>query len=444
VQRVLVIDDNAAFRESVGLCLEARGFAVEAAGSAEEGLRAACGGAPGLILLDVKLPDGSGLSVLRELQRREVPAPVVVMTGFPSSDTAIDALRMGATDYLSKPIPSESLIELARRLCRRPDARAQASGGEVEAPEDELLVGQSPGMVEVFKAVGRAAPTGAPVLLRGESGTGKEPVARAIHRHSGRSGPFVAVNCSAVVETLAESELFGHERGAFTGAVERRRGRFELAAGGTLFLDEIGDAPASVQAKLLRALDRGEFERVGGRETLRAQARIVAATNRDLEGMVREGGFRADLYYRLSVVTISLPALRERPEDIPLLVRHLLHRVALRVGRRAEGVSRSALLRLVEYPWPGNVRELENVLTRAVIRTGGGVVGRDDLPLLAAPEERPGGDDLRPRTLAEVERVHIERMLRVTQGNRGRACDLLGITRPTLRRKMREYGLQSV
>ncbi|MBI2952562.1 sigma-54-dependent Fis family transcriptional regulator, partial [bacterium] len=264
MQRVLVIDDNAAFRESVGLCLEARGFAVEAAGSAEEGLRAACGGAPGLILLDVKLPDGSGLSVLRELQRREVPAPVVVMTGFPSSDTAIDALRMGATDYLSKPIPSESLIELARRLCRRPDARAQASVGEVEAPEDELLVGQSPGMVEVFKAVGRAAPTGAPVLLRGESGTGKEPVARAIHRHSGRSGPFVAVNCSAVVETLAESELFGHERGAFTGAVERRRGRFELAAGGTLFLDEIGDAPASVQAKLLRALDRGEFERVGG------------------------------------------------------------------------------------------------------------------------------------------------------------------------------------
>ncbi|OGG51647.1 MAG: hypothetical protein A3F84_01160 [Candidatus Handelsmanbacteria bacterium RIFCSPLOWO2_12_FULL_64_10] len=441
MQRVLVIDDNAAFRESVGLCLEARGFAVEAARNAEEGLRAACGGTPGLILLDVKLPDGSGLSVLRELQRREVPAPVVVMTGFPSSDTAIDALRMGATDYLSKPIPSESLIELARRLCRRPNARAQASCGEAGAPEDDLLVGQSPGMVEVFKAVGRAAPTGVPVLLRGESGTGKEPVARAIHRHSGRSGPFVAVNCSAVVETLAESELFGHERGAFTGAVERRRGRFELAAGGTLFLDEIGDAPASVQAKLLRALDRGEFERVGGRETLHAQARIVAATNRDLEEMVREGGFRADLYYRLSVVTISLPALRERPEDIPPLVRHLLRRVAPRVGRRAEGVSRSALLRLVEYPWPGNVRELENVLTRAVIRAGGGVVGDDDLPPLVAPEGRPGEEDLRPRTLAEVERIHIERMLRVAQGNRGRACDLLGITRPTLRRKMREYGL---
>jgi two-component system response regulator AtoC len=182
---------------------------------------------------------------------------------------------------------------------------------------------------------------------------------------------------------------------------------------------------------------------VGGRETLRAEARIVAATNRDLEGMVREGGFRADLYYRLSVVTIALPALRERPEDIPLLVEHLLRRVALRVGRRVEGVSRSALLRLVEHPWPGNVRELENVLTRAVIRASGGVVGRDDLPPLAAPEGRPGGEDLRPRTLAEVERVHIERMLRVAQGNRGRACDLLGITRPTLRRKMREYGLQS-
>ncbi|MSS73269.1 MAG: sigma-54-dependent Fis family transcriptional regulator [Candidatus Latescibacteria bacterium] len=307
--------------------------------------------------------------------------------------------------------------------------------------DEALLVGQSPAMLEVFKSIGRAAPTGAPVLLRGESGTGKEPVARALHRHSGRSGLFVAVNCSAVVETLAESELFGHERGAFTGAVERRRGRFELAAGGTLFLDEIGDAPASVQVKLLRALDRGEFERVGGRETLRFEIRIVAATNRDLEEMVQEGTFRADLYYRLSVVTISLPPLRERPEDLPLLVQHLIRRIARRVGRRIDGVSPGAIQRLMEYTWPGNVRELENVLTRAAICTRGQVVACDDLPALMTPEARPEEQDRRPRTLAEMERAHIERTLRIAQGNRGRACDLLGITRPTLRRKMREYGL---
>jgi two-component system response regulator AtoC len=440
MQKVLVIDDNAAFRESIGLCLEERGFEVEAARSAEEGLRAACGDPPRLILLDVKLPDGSGLSVLRELRRREVPAPVVVMTGFPSSDTAIDALRMGASDYLSKPVHPDILVALAQRLCRRPDARVRA-GEEAEAGDEALLVGQGPAMLEVFKAVGRAAPTGAPVLLRGESGTGKEPVARALHRHSGRPGPFVAVNCSAVVETLAESELFGHERGAFTGAVERRRGRFELAAGGTLFLDEIGDAPASLQVKLLRALDRGEFERVGGRETLHFETRIVAATNRDLEEMMGEGTFRADLYYRLSVVTIALPPLRERPEDLPLLVRHLIRRIARRVGRRIEGVSPGAIQRLMEYAWPGNVRELENVLTRAAIRARGSVVVPEDLPPLIAPESRPEAEERRPRSLAEVERAHIERMLRVAQGNRGRTCDLLGITRPTLRRKMREYGL---
>ena len=442
MQRVLVIDDNPAFRESVGLCLEARGFHVQTAGTAAEGLRAACEAPPGLILLDVRLSDGSGLSVMKALQRRAVASPVVVMTGFPSSDTAIDALRMGASDYLRKPFPPDALVDLARRFCRRPGGCLPERREAVTEAEADFLLGQSQAMLEVFKAIGRTASTGAPVLIRGESGTGKELVARAIHRYSGRSGPFVAVNCSAVVETLAESELFGHERGAFTGAVERRRGRFEQATGGTLFLDEIGDASASVQAKLLRALDRGEFERVGGQETLHSQARVVAATNRDVARMAQDGAFRADLYYRLGVVTISLPPLRERREDIPILVAHLLRRIACRLGRSPEGISQRAMQRLMEHAWPGNVRELENLLTRAALRAGVGVVDADHLPALTEATTPALADDSRPRTLFEVEEEHIGRMLRVAQGNRGRACDLLGITRPTLRRKMREYGMR--
>ncbi len=281
-----------------------------------------------------------------------------------------------------------------------------------------------------------------PVLLLGESGSGKELAARAIHLNSNRTGPFVPINCSAVVETLAESELFGHEKGAFTGAVERRRGRFEMADGGTLFLDEIGDAPLSLQVKLLRALDRGEFERVGGRETVRPDVRVVTATNRDLEEMVREGRFREDLYYRLSVVTIHLPPLRDRQEDIPFLSRHLIRRISCGLGRRIDGISHRAVQKLMIRNWPGNVRELDNVLTRAVINAGEGIVESDDLPT-PVDTGRIGSDkeEASPVTLAEAEQVQIERVLQVTGGNRGRACELLGITRPTLRRKMREYGL---
>ena len=436
---VLVIEDNLSLLESIETCLEERGIPVEAARTAGEGLRSAMRLSPSVILLDIKLPDGSGLSVLKELRTRNPFPPVVVMTGFPSSDTAIEAMRMGASDYLPKPVGSDRLLEMVERFCRRPGHGVCELRPSV--PDADLLVGKSPAMIEVFKAVGRVARCEAPVLLRGETGTGKDLVARAIHGHSGRRGAFVAVNCSAVVETLAESELFGHERGAFTGAVERRRGRFEMADDGTLFLDEIGDAPPAVQVKLLRVLDRGEFERVGGREVLRPRARIVAATNRDLEQMVRDGRFRGDLYFRLNVMSICLPPLRERREDIPLLVTHFIQGCAGRVGGKVDGVSRGAMQRLLAHSWPGNVRELENALSRAAINAGGGIVGSEHLPVLLEPETPETDGEDRQTKLSEVEQVHIEKVLRRVRGNRGRACEILGITRPTLRRKMREYGL---
>ena len=442
MDRVLVIDDNVDFLESMGFCLEDGGFQVEAAKTAAEGLRAALKAPPRVILLDLNLPDGSGLSVLRELNKHSVTAPVLMVTGFPTSGTVMEALRLGALDYLTKPISPEFLIRTVRSFIRRPGSSGYEEPQDRLESDEDAFLGRSQKMLDVFKSIGRVAPTSAPVLLRGESGSGKELAARAIHCNSNRTGPFVPINCSAVVETLAESELFGHEKGAFTGAVERRRGRFEMADGGTLFLDEIGDAPLSLQVKLLRALDRGEFERVGGRETVRPDVRIVTATNRDLEEMVREGRFREDLYYRLSVVTIHLPPLRDRQEDIPFLTRHLIRRISCGLGRRIDGISHRAVQKLMIRNWPGNVRELDNVLTRAVINAGEGIVESDDLPT-PVDTGRIGSDkeEASPVTLAEAEQVQIERVLQVTSGNRGRACELLGITRPTLRRKMREYGL---
>jgi two-component system response regulator AtoC len=314
--------------------------------------------------------------------------------------------------------------------------RAFASSPADEKDED-IAIGRCPQMIEAFKTAGSAAPTDATVLIRGESGTGKDLMARAIHRASARPGRFVAVNCAAVVESLAESELFGHERGAFTGATDRRAGCLESADGGTLFLDEIGEATPSFQAKLLRALDRGEFYRVGGRSPVRSDVRVVAATNRDLESAVEAGTFRADLFYRLTEVSIHLPAVRERQEDIPQLVGRLLSRIARRLNRRIAGASEEALVRLVSHRWPGNVREMQNVLTRAVLVCRGDTIQARHLGgLESGPATCPGVP-----TLEAVERDHIRRVLEAAAWNRGRSCEILGITRPTLRRKMRAYRI---
>jgi DNA-binding NtrC family response regulator len=301
------------------------------------------------------------------------------------------------------------------------------------------VVGGNPEMIGAYRTAASTAPTGANVLIRGQSGTGKELLARSVHAASGRSGPFVAVNCAAVMDSLAESELFGHERGAFTGATELRKGCFELADGGTLFLDEIGDAPLSFQAKLLRALDRGELYRVGGRDLVRPDVRLVAATNRNLEALVSDGEFRADLYYRLAEVAVRLPPLAARRGDIPALVKRLLERVGSRVGIGPVGISNDAMIHLVGSPWPGNVRELQNVLTRGALSCRGNVIEPDDVLHGCADEGRPMGVP----SLQDMERQHIREALGIAGWNRGKVCDLLGITRPTLRHKMREYGIGS-
>ena len=305
--------------------------------------------------------------------------------------------------------------------------------------EDEMVIGRSTGMIEALKNAGAASASDVTVLIVGESGTGKELLARAIHRASGRSGSLVAVNCAAVVETLTEAELFGHERGAFTGATERRLGCFERAGGGTLFLDEIGDSSQAFQAKLLRVLDRMEFYRVGGQDPVKSDVRVISATNRDLEGLISAGAFREDLYYRLSEVVIPLPALRDRRLDFPPLLSRILSRINRRLNMEILGVSRDAMDRLVVHGWPGNLREMQNVITRAAIHCRGQIIDASDLCGLDNNQHTKCDD--RVRTLMELERDHIEQVLDITGWNRGEACRTLGITRPTLRRKIRCYEL---
>ena len=397
---------------------------------------------PGLVLTEALLPDGDGFPLLEAACGWDVHTPVVVVSERLSPALVFSAISLGAYDCLAKPVEDATLDGMLSgiRSGGRPSLRCTAVD-DGPSPDDgeEMVVGRSPAMIEALKTAGMVAATDATVLVRGESGTGKELLARAIHRASGRLGTFVALNCAAVVETLAESELFGHERGAFTGANERRPGCFERSDGGTLFLDEVGDAPPAFQAKLLRVLDRREFYRIGGREPVRPDARVIAATNCDLEALMESGAFRRDLYYRLAEVPVHLPPLRERRSDIPHLVRKMLREANRRLERAIVGVSEDALERLISYDWRGNVRELQHVIYRAARMCRGEIVLSAHLSGL-----RPKGaaeDVDRVPTLEELEREHISRVLDMTGWNRGRTCGLLGITRPTLRRKMRRYGL---
>ena len=400
------------------------------------------------VLLDQQLPDGYGLTLLEEIRRDPQAPPVILVTGSSDNELVIEAMKAGAYDFVRKPMDELELdTTLANalrthRLTRK--VRAVQPPEEDAAPLDRI-VGRSPAIMRLLKTIGAVAPSSAGVLITGESGTGKEVVARAIHHHSGREGPFLAVNCSAIVENLLESELFGHEKGAFTGADRRKPGKFELAAGGTLFLDELGELSLPLQAKLLRVLQEGTFERVGGTEVLHTDARILAATNRDLEAMVREGEFREDLFYRLNVVSIHLPPLRERREDLPLLAEHLLRRINRRLHTKVEAISEAAWRRLESYDWPGNVRELENVLTRAAVLSRGGPITPE---LLGLPETEtapvPAENETEPLlSLEELEKRHVRRVLEHTRWHKGRACEILGISRPALERRIRKYGFET-
>ena len=446
--RVLVVEDDRVARELFEEILGCDGHQVEAVADGEQAI-ARAGTGYDLVITDVKLGDGpSGMEVLAAFQARSSQTPVIVITAFGDVTGAMAAIQRGAYDYISKPYNIDELKlivtrALERRRLLEENRALKASQGQDKHGRLEDIVGKSSQMLDVYKLVARVAATQSTVLVIGESGTGKELVARAIHSHSPRAEkPFVAVNCTALTESLLESELFGHQKGAFTGAVASKRGLFEEASGGTLFLDEIGDVGPKMQAQLLRVLQEGEIRRVGGSEAVRVDVRVVAATNRDLEQDVKGGRFREDLYFRINVVTVRLPPLRERPSDIALLVDHFLAKYAVREGRSDAGIAPVAALALARYPWPGNVRELENVIERGLALAKDGFVLPSDLPpeiVGATPTVPIGLIDDRP-TLAELDRRYIELILRETGGNKKRAAELLGIDRRTLYRTLEREG----
>jgi len=443
MKTILVVDDDRSIRRSLLLHLKRREFRVVTAETAREGLEHLGPDGPDLVLLDLRLPGEDGFWFLDRVRDVRPDTPVVVITAYDDMSTAVEAMRRGAFDHLGKPL---DLVHLDSVIRRALDLAALSRRGYAfaDAPppvyDPHTIVGRSRAMKEVYKAIGAVADSPATVLIQGESGTGKEVVARAIHYNGRfRNGPFVAVSCSALAPTLLESELFGHERGAFTGAVQAKPGKFELAEGGTLFLDEISEVPLDVQVKLLRFLQEREFERVGGVETRKARVRVVAATNRDLAELVARGEFRHDLYYRLRVVTLELPPLRERPEDIPLLVSFFLEKIRHELGRSVEVVPEEAMEMLLAHSWPGNVRELENALRRAAVLSPGRVLLPETLRL-----EDGGRRERLPlyvRPLREVEREHIENVLAYTGYEKKRAAEILGISRPTLDKKIRDYGI---
>ncbi len=466
--RVLIADDEDGLRWVLEKGLRQAGYEVTAVRDGDEALRAFSEAPFDLVFLDIRMPGTDGLTVLAKLRALASDAHVIVMTAHGTMETAIQAMQRGAYDYLAKPFDLDEVLLLAERALaagRLTQEVARLKTGLQEVWEFGALIGRHPRMQEVYKTIGRIAASDVTILLRGESGTGKELVARAIHHYSRRAGrPFVAVSSAAIPGTLLESELFGHERGGFTDAKERKLGKLELAHGGTLFLDEIGDMPPELQTKLLRALQERTIERVGGQESLRIDVRVLAATNRDLETMMREGRFREDLFYRLNVVTVTLPPLRERRRDIPLLVEHLLAKYAAELGER--GVAPEALDRLVGHDWPGNVRELENVVQRAMVMATTGVILPEHLPIgpvsaAASVAIDATLEEIIERKLIEcvrglrehasanlydlmiglVEKPLLRAVLRETGGNQVRAAQILGINRNTLRKKLTEHGI---
>jgi DNA-binding NtrC family response regulator len=452
---ILVVDDDRSIRRSLEKFLSDLGYTVSTAADGTEALAMLESGGFDLVLLDLGLPGLDGLEVLARLQGREGLPPIIVITARDDMRSTVAATQRGAWDYLVKPLDIERLkITVLRALESRELSRRIGSLVETMARDYQVdnIVGRTPAMREVFKTIGRVADSTATVLITGESGTGKELVARAIH-YAGpsRDHAFVAVNCTAFPRDLLESELFGHARGAFTGAVGEKVGRFQLAGAGTLFLDEIGELPLDTQTKLLRVVQERVFERVGDPRPVPLKARIITATHRDLPQMVREGTFRVVLYYRLRVVEIHLPPLRERREDLPALVEHLLAKITRDQHKRIRYVARDALDLIVSYSWPGNVRELENALTRAVVLTKGEVLEASALPIVVDDVEEPsdteGSLDGDPTveglpSLREVEQRHIAAVLNATGWNKRRACQILGITRQTLDRKIKEYRFE--
>jgi two-component system response regulator AtoC len=443
MNKILIVDDDRNTCEILSTHLKERGFEVAAAFSGKEGLARVKSFSPTIILLDNRLPDISGLSVLKQVQSLKEEIFVIMITAYVDMETTIQAMKAGAFEYINKPIITEELDIVIHKirgivaLKRRVDYFVDEESTHFRI---DNIVGKTPQMLEIFKTIAIASESNATVLIEGESGTGKELIARAIHYHSNRNTPFIGINCSALVDTLLESELFGHEKGSFTGAVQRKEGKFEQAENGTLLLDEVGDMSLSLQAKLLRVIQEREFERVGGKEKIRSNVRIIAATNKNLEEMIKLGRFRKDLYYRLKVISIKVPSLRERLEDIPAIVHHLLNKINQTLHKNVKRVSPKVLDILTAYGWPGNIRELENVLTRAVALTRGEVLLEEAFAPFADIRQ-PSPTQTGFLSLKNLEREHVLKVLHFTAGHKGEACRILGISRPALERKIRRYQI---
>ena len=437
---VFVVDDDSSVRESLKNLIRSAGLSVQTFASAKEFLASPLPDVPSCLVLDVQLPGLSGLDLQQELAKAGIQIPIIFITGHGDIPTSVRAMKAGALEFLTKPVNDEDLLDAIQQAIAR-DRRARQQGGGAGQQDFEDIVGTSAALKGVLHQVEVVAPTESTVLILGETGTGKELIARAIHTISSRSRrPFVKLNCAAIPSGLLESELFGHEKGAFTGAVAQRIGRFELAHGGTLFLDEVGDIPLELQSKLLRVLQEQEFERLGNTRTIRVDVRLVAATNRDLAQMVAEKQFREDLYFRLNVFPIRIPPLRERAGDIPLLVRHFVDRYAERMNKRIETIPEEAMAALCRHAWPGNIRELQNFIERAVILTPDSVLKiqanelQDSVPVPSTA----------PNTLEDFEREHILQTLRETGGvigGRNGAAAKLGLKRTTLFSKMEKLGI---
>ena len=439
--KILIVDDELVVRDSLGKWFTSEGYTARPVGSGREALEAIQQTEYDIALIDIKMPGMDGMELQTRLREADADLTVIIMTGYSSVETAVQALKMGAYDYITKPVDPDELSHLVanaleHKRARREVVRLRENLQEV-SPSTELI-GKSPAMKKVVELIEMVAPTEATVLITGESGTGKEVVARSIHAAGPRRFmPMVTIHCGALTETLLESELFGHEKGAFTGAQYRKKGKFEVADGGSVFLDEISDISLRTQTDLLRVLQEKEIVRVGGNQQIKVDFRCIAATNKNLESLVKAGTFRPDLYYRLHVFCIDIPPLRDRREDIPLLVNHFLNKFCMATSRPMPQLAPEAMDRLMQHDWPGNVRELENAVERALVVGRGPEVRPSDFSFQLQADEMKGG-----RTLDDIERAHIERVLRETQHNLSRTARILDIDRTTLYNKLRRYGMR--
>mgnify|MGYP001189191026 CR=1 FL=1 len=450
--KVLIVDDEPTSLELLEGYLSDKGYIIECAKNGKECFEKINFFSPDIIILDIKLPDIDGLTILEKLKKQEDSPYVIIITAFHDMPTTIKAIKLGAFEYIPKPIDVDELekaIEKSIEIIKLKHKTEHISTITEREFQKNEIIGKTKEMNEIFKTIGILSTNRVNVLIEGETGTGKELVAKAIHFYSSfKDRPFVAINCSAIVDSLLESELFGHEKGAFTGAISSKKGLFEIAEDGTIFLDEVGELSIELQAKLLRVLQEREFQRVGGSKTIKLNARIIAATNKDLVSLIKKGKFREDLYYRLSVANIKIPPLRERKEDIPLIIKYLIKKINYEISNKIKNIEEKAIKRLITYSWPGNIRELENVLIKASLQTKGDTILDSVIEILLNNSNglnlTISEDDAKKRdgSQIETEKEKILSALNQAKWHYGQACEILGISRPTLNKKMKFYGIQ--